>query len=226
LGDADWLDGEFSAGDLLMVSVLLRLRPSGVLDEFPELADYVARGEARPAYGRAFAAQWAFNNPGIRADHVRDVSGARRRVLRRAEPDDIAVFFEQQADPAAAAVAAFPSRERVAHDEPWARILGDSSCVARAIVLLDGQIVGNIGSFDIEGERHVVYWIGREHWGQGHATRALTELVTEFPERPLYAHVAEHNTASMRVLAKCGFVVVGEAQERGDPVKEIVLRLS
>src|SRR5580658_3352279 len=61
LGDADWLDGEFSAGDLMMVSVLLRLRPSGLLDEFPELAAYVARGEARPAYERAFAAQWAIN---------------------------------------------------------------------------------------------------------------------------------------------------------------------
>lgn len=64
LGDADWLDGAFSAGDLMMVSVLLRLRPSGILDEFPALADYVARGEARPAYRRAFADQWAFNNPG------------------------------------------------------------------------------------------------------------------------------------------------------------------
>jgi glutathione S-transferase len=61
LGDADWLDGAFSAGDLMMVSVLLRLRPSGLLDEFPTLAAYVARGEARPAYARAFAAQWAIN---------------------------------------------------------------------------------------------------------------------------------------------------------------------
>ena len=61
LGDADWLDGPFSAGDLTMVSVLLRLRPSGLLDEFPQLAAYVARGEARPAYKRAFAAQWAIN---------------------------------------------------------------------------------------------------------------------------------------------------------------------
>jgi glutathione S-transferase len=61
LGDADWLDGGFSAGDLLMVSVLLRLRPSGLLDEFPGLAAYVARGEARPAYQRAFAAQLAIN---------------------------------------------------------------------------------------------------------------------------------------------------------------------
>ena len=63
LGDAEWLDGAFSAGDLMMVSVLLRLRPSGLLDEFPKLAAYVARGEARPAYQRAFAAQLAVNAP-------------------------------------------------------------------------------------------------------------------------------------------------------------------
>lgn len=61
LGDDDWLDGEFSAGDLMMVSVLLRLRASGLLDEFSRLAAYVARGEARPAYKRAFAAQLAIN---------------------------------------------------------------------------------------------------------------------------------------------------------------------
>jgi glutathione S-transferase len=59
LGDAEWLDGAFSAGDLMVVSVLLRLRSSGLLDEFPSLAAYVARGEARPAYQRAFAAQLA-----------------------------------------------------------------------------------------------------------------------------------------------------------------------
>ena len=59
LGGADWLDGAFSAGDLMMVSVLLRLRPSGILNDYPSLAAYVARGEARPAYERAFAAQLA-----------------------------------------------------------------------------------------------------------------------------------------------------------------------
>jgi len=61
LGDADWLDGAFSAGDLMMVSVLLRSRASGLLDECPNLSAYVARGEARPAYQRAFAAQRAVN---------------------------------------------------------------------------------------------------------------------------------------------------------------------
>jgi glutathione S-transferase len=63
LGDAEWLDGAFNAGDLLMVSVLLRSKSSGILDEFPNLAAYLARGEARPAYQRAFAAQLAVNNP-------------------------------------------------------------------------------------------------------------------------------------------------------------------
>src|SRR5438046_7745678 len=61
LGDADWLDGAFSAGDLMMVSVLLRLKPSGILGEYPKLAAYVARGEARPAYRRAFDAHLAVN---------------------------------------------------------------------------------------------------------------------------------------------------------------------
>jgi len=63
LGDAEWLDGAFSAGDLMMVSVLLRSRASGLLDEYPNLAAYVARGEARPAYQRAFEAQRAINAP-------------------------------------------------------------------------------------------------------------------------------------------------------------------
>jgi glutathione S-transferase len=61
LGDADWLDGAFSAGDLMMVTVLLRLKASGMLDEYPNLSAYVARGEARPAYKRAFELNWRFS---------------------------------------------------------------------------------------------------------------------------------------------------------------------
>jgi glutathione S-transferase len=61
LGDANWLDGAFSAGDLVMVSVVQRLKPTGMLDEYQNLSAYVARGEARPAYKRAFAALLAFN---------------------------------------------------------------------------------------------------------------------------------------------------------------------
>jgi glutathione S-transferase len=78
LGDADWLDGGFSAGDLMMVSVLLRLRPSGILNGFQNLAAYVVRGEARPAYKRAFDAQAAINTPRprpSRSRHPRRASG-------------------------------------------------------------------------------------------------------------------------------------------------------
>jgi len=71
LGDADWLDDVFSAGDLLMISVLLRLRPSGLLPQFPKLSAYVARGEARPAYKRAFEAQLAANTDELAANSVR-----------------------------------------------------------------------------------------------------------------------------------------------------------
>ncbi len=63
LGNADWLDGAFSAGDLMMASVILRVKSSGLLDEYPNLAAYLARGEARPAYKRAFAAQLKVNAP-------------------------------------------------------------------------------------------------------------------------------------------------------------------
>jgi len=89
----------------------------------------------------------------------------------------------------------------------------------------DGQVVGNIVSFLADGERGVGYWIGRQHWGRGHATRALADYVAEVPERPLHARVAEHDAGSLRVLAKCGFAIVGGEQQDGDPVKEIVLRL-
>lgn len=145
-------------------------------------------------------------------------------MLRTVEPDDIAVFFEQQDDPVASAMAAFPIRARAAHDQHWARVLADDSAIARTIVE-DGQVVGNIGCWVADGERHVGYWIGRPYWGRGHATRALAELLDQVRERPVHAHVAEHNTGSLRVLTKCGFAVVGEEQVEGDPVKEIVLRL-
>ena len=99
-------------------------------------------------------------------------------MLREVEPQDISIFFEQQDDPVASAMAAFPSRDRAAHAVHWARILADDSLLARPIVE-DGQVVGNIGSWVADGERAVGYWIGRHYWGRGYATRALAELVAE-----------------------------------------------
>jgi RimJ/RimL family protein N-acetyltransferase len=145
-------------------------------------------------------------------------------LLREVEPQDISIFFEQQDDPVASALAAVPSRDRAAHNLQWAKILADDSVLARTIVE-DGRVVGNIGSWVADGERHIGYWIGRPYWRRGYATRALADLVAEVPERPLHARVAEHNVGSIRVLAKCGFSIVGEEQHDGDPVKEIVMQL-
>jgi RimJ/RimL family protein N-acetyltransferase len=131
-------------------------------------------------------------------------------MLRPVEPEDIAVFFAQQCDPEACALAAFPARDRAAHEAHWAKVLREPTNITRTIVI-DGQTVGNIGSWLAEGHREVGYWLGREYWGQGYATAALAAFLAEIRERPLYAHVAAHNRGSRRVLEKCGFVLVDEA---------------
>jgi RimJ/RimL family protein N-acetyltransferase len=91
--------------------------------------------------------------------------------------------------------------------------------------------VGHIASFDLEGHREVTYWIGREDWGRGIATRALQEFLLLEATRPLYARPASDNAASIRVLTKCGFLIVivsggrGFAYGRNEGTDEVVLRL-
>ncbi len=127
--------------------------------------------------------------------------------LREVEPADLDIFYEQQLDAAATRMAAFPSRDRAAFDNHWAtNILGSPDAVIQTI-LTDGQVAGNVGSWPQDGARLVGYWIGREYWGKGIATRALAAFLNLLTERPLYAHVASHNIGSIRVLEKCGFSV-------------------
>ena len=135
-------------------------------------------------------------------------------TLRAVEADDLPVFYEQQLDPESTAMAAFPSRDRDAFDKHWAtNILGNPDAVARTIVV-DGSVAGNIGSWVQEGARFVGYWIGKEYWGKGVATRALRDLLQVVTDRPLHAHVAGHNLGSIRVLEKCGFTI--DREERGE----------
>ena len=84
-------------------------------------------------------------------------------------------------------------------------------------VLADGDVAGNVVSFVQGGEREVGYWIGREFWGRGVASRALAAFLRIEKQRPLTAHVAKHNVASRRVLEKCGFRLCGEAVMAGAP---------
>jgi RimJ/RimL family protein N-acetyltransferase len=108
----------------------------------------------------------------------------------------------------------------------WARILDDEALVAKSVVV-DGQVAGNIVSFEQSGERVVGYWIGREFWGKGVATKALSAFLDQVGSRPLYAHVAKHNVASIRVLEKCGFVVSGEDTSTvlGEEAEEFIYKL-
>ena len=127
--------------------------------------------------------------------------------------------------------AAFTSpdqNDRAAFERRWARLRSDSSTTNR-VIEIDGRVVGHIASFDLEGHREVTYWIGREDWGRGIATRALQEFLQLEESRPLYAGAASDNAASIRVLTKCGFRVVGKgrgfAHGRNEETDEVVLRL-
>ena len=133
-------------------------------------------------------------------------------LLRDVAADDLPIFFEHQRDPEANAMAAFPARDWQAFMAHWTRLLDDETLVKQTI-LCDGHVAGNIGSWVQSGEREVGYWIGREYWGKGVATRALTAFLRHVQARPLFAYAAKHNIASMRVLQKCGFTIVGEDAE-------------
>ena len=151
-------------------------------------------------------------------------------TLRAVESDDLSVFFERQLDPEATHMAAFPSRERDAFMAHWARVLANPDCATRTI-LCDGRVAGNIGAWtdaDLR-ERLVGYWIGRDFWGRGVATAALSQFLCDEIRRPLVARVATHNTASLRVLQKCGFTLTGEDRFEGaggEVHEELILTLA
>jgi RimJ/RimL family protein N-acetyltransferase len=148
--------------------------------------------------------------------------------LRDVTKGDLPSFFEHQFDPVANEMAAFTARDEDEFMAHWTKILNDDTVVTKT-VLFDDRVAGNVVSFERDGEREVGYWIGREFWGQGIATKALLEFLRHVTARPLFAHVAKHNIASIRVLEKCGFVVYGEAKtpanERGEEVEEFILKL-
>ena len=144
-------------------------------------------------------------------------------VLREVVEADLPVFYEHQRDREAAAMAAFPPRERDAFMAHWAKTLANDSALTWTVVS-DGAVVGNIGCWEDDGRRLVGYWIGREFWGRGLATRALAELLDVVDARPLHAYVAKRNVASIRVLEKCGFVTVGE-HAGDDGIEELLLEL-
>ena len=161
------------------------------------------------------------------------VPSVRHITLRPVCDDDLPAFFEQQRDPVSVRLAAVASRDRVAFDAHWARIRADASITLRTLDV-DGRVAGNVLLFEQHGRLLVGYWLGRPFWGQSLANRALGLLLAEESRRPLHAHVAKHNLASLHVLERHGFTICGEGSIPAhaaagpgfpEPVPEWVLRL-
>jgi RimJ/RimL family protein N-acetyltransferase len=153
-------------------------------------------------------------------------------VLRDVAESDLPILFEHQKDPEASRMAAFLSRDpsdRDAFLTHWKRILSDPTVITKAI-LWKGHVAGMVGSFLWDGNPQVTYWIGKEFWGNGIATQALTEFLHIVNNRPLYASSASDNVASIRVLEKCGFVMRGSskafAKTRGAEIDEVFFELT
>ena len=172
--------------------------------------------------------------PAVREIRMRkDLRPLDQVELRAVRAEDLPIFFEQQGDPLANHMAAFTAKDpsdRNEFETHWTRILGDPEVMMRTITG-DGRVVGYVGRFhDRElGKPAVAYWIGREDWGRGIATRALTALLREAAERPLYARASADNVGSIRVLEKCGFILAGRgrgfANARGRETDEVVMCL-
>ncbi len=132
-------------------------------------------------------------------------------TLRDVTEDDFDVLFEHQRDPDAAYMAAYTPRDREEFDAHTRGLLARSD-VIKQVILCGDEVVGSIGCY-LRGERRLIgYWIDREFWGKGIATRALQAMLERVSDRPLHAFVAVRNAASVRVLEKCGFVREAECR--------------
>jgi RimJ/RimL family protein N-acetyltransferase len=149
--------------------------------------------------------------------------------LRTVERDALPRMCQMQLDPESNRMAVRTPRSGEAFDAHWANVLRDPGVTAKAI-LLGEALVGYVCCFGRDGRANVGYWVSREHWGKGIASRALELLLLEVPARPLYARVATSNGASLRVLQKCGFAVervgVSPATDRYPECEEAVLVLT
>lgn len=141
-------------------------------------------------------------------------------LLRPVTETDLPILFQQQLDPEAVALSAYPSKDRGEFMRHWEGILKNKNMTARTILYKD-KIAGHILCWK-EGkyEQRIGYWIGREFWRRGIASAAVADFLALVKIRPLFAEVANHNLASKRVLEKNGFTVLDEG------TKLTILKLS
>jgi RimJ/RimL family protein N-acetyltransferase len=152
-------------------------------------------------------------------------------TIREVEASDLEIFYQHQLDPEAIRMAAFVFRDpkdKVAFDAHWDKILNSPQNTNKTIVA-DGQVAGYIACYPDGEHMEVTYWLGREFWGRGLATQALTRMLDLVVERPIFGRVATDNIGSIRVLQKCGFKIIGKnkgfANGRSGDTEEYILRL-
>ena len=162
---------------------------------------------------------------------VRLCGNVSRVFLRDMTEEDVDVLFDIQSDEVAKQMAAFTPRdgdERDSYRAKWRKIIADDEIIKK-VVLLEGDVVGSVGAFVVDGDTEVTYWIRRDLWGRGLATAALAELLSAVAVRPVWGRAAADNVGSARVLLRNGFVRVGEetayAEARGAEIEEYVYRL-
>ena len=151
--------------------------------------------------------------------------------LRPLEDRDLDAIYRQATDPESIRLAAFTPEDqtdRHAFLNRMTRLRSDTSVVFQ-VIDVDGAAAGTIGSFRIDDQLEVTYWVDRTQWGKGIASAALEILLAETAERPVYARAASDNIGSLRVLEKAGFRRVGVdrgfARGRGEEIEETILRL-
>jgi RimJ/RimL family protein N-acetyltransferase len=151
--------------------------------------------------------------------------------LRPLREDDLPTMFEIQLDESAQYLAAFvdrAAREREAYLAKWRKILGNPAITTKAIEI-DGDVVGSVGVYPMEGDTELTYWIRKDMWGRGVATAALAALLEEVTARPLRARVVEDNIGSIQVLEHNGFLRIGTensfAEGRQATVTELIYQL-
>lgn len=152
-------------------------------------------------------------------------------MLRPVHESDLDVLFRQQSDPESVRMAAFTPEDpddRQRFDAHMVRVMGSPETTLRAITS-NGDLVGSISSFVVEGRTEVTYWIDRADWGRGIASEALALFLEIVRTRPLYARAASDNAGSLRVLEKTGFRIidteVSYAPARAAEIEETILQL-
>jgi len=152
--------------------------------------------------------------------------------LRRTEVADLENFFQFQLDKEACYLAAFmpkDSSDKAAWLTRHEKLLSNPT-VNNQTILVDGVIAGSVAKFEIKGEAEITYWLDKKYWGQGIATKALTEFLSIEATRPIFARVAFDNFGSQKVLEKCGFLKIGSdkgfASARQTEVEEFIYKLT